>query len=63
MKCFNCDANMKLDREKDISRCNRCFDLKLNFRCWDCGAICNAYPPTKEDPLDEAIRRSGEHHG
>ena len=62
MKCFNCDANMKLEREKDISRYNDLFDIKLTFSCAECGAVANAYPP-KEDPLDEPIRRSGEYHG
>ena len=62
MKCFNCDANMKLEREKDISRYNDCFDIKLSFKCLECGAVANAYPP-KDDPLDEAIRRGGEYHG
>ena len=61
MKCFNCDANMKLEREKDISRYNRCFDIKLSFSCLECGAVANAYPP-KEDLLNEVIRRSGEHY-
>ena len=60
MKCFNCNANMKLTREKNISRVNNLFDLKLSFECPNCGAVANAYPP-KEDPLDEPIRRSGEY--
>ena len=62
MKCFNCNANMKLERQKDISRYNNLFNLKLSFSCPKCGAVANAYPP-KDDPLDENIRRSGEHHG
>lgn len=53
---------MQLKREKNISRYNNCFDLKLSFSCPECGAVVNAYPP-KDDLLDEAIRRSGEHHG
>ena len=51
---------MKLTREKNISRYNNLFDLKLSFECLDCGAVANAYPP-KDDPLDEPIRRSGEY--
>jgi len=62
MKCFNCNANMQLKREKNISRYNHCFDLKLTFKCLNCGAVVNAYPP-KDDPLDEPIRRGGEYHG
>ena len=53
---------MKLERQKDISRYNNLFNLKLSFSCPKCGAVANAYPP-KDDPLDENIRRSGEHHG
>lgn len=52
---------MLLKREKDISRYNDLFNIKLTYQC-DCGAVVNAYPP-KQDPLDEPIRRSGEHHG
>lgn len=48
MKCFNCDASMKLEREKNISRYNDLFDLKLTFKCNECGAVVNAYPP-KDD--------------
>ena len=48
MKCFNCDANMKLEREKNISRYNDLFDIKLTFKCNECGAVVNAYPP-KDD--------------
>jgi len=48
MKCFNCNANMKLEREKDISRYNNLFNLKLTFGCPECGAVANAYPP-KDD--------------
>ena len=62
MKCFNCNANMKLLKERDISYYNDLFDIKLFFSCPKCGAVVNAYPP-KDDPLDEPIRRSGEHHG
>ena len=62
MKCFNCNANMQLKREKNISRYNDLFDLKLSFSCPECGAVVNAYPP-KDDLLDEPIRRGGEHHG
>jgi len=61
MKCFNCNADMKLQREKDISQYNDLFDIKLTYYC-DCGAVVNAYPP-KDDLLDEPIRRSGEYHG
>ena len=50
MKCFNCNANMKLTREKDISRYNDLFDLKLSFECLDCGAVANAYPPKDDEP-------------
>ena len=39
---------MKLERQKDISRYNHCFDLKLTFECKECGAVANAYPP-KDD--------------
>ena len=52
---------MQLKREKDISRYNNLFDIKLTY-CCDCGAVVNAYPP-KDDPLDKPIRRSGEYHG
>ena len=31
MKCFNCNENMQLQREKDISRYNDLFDLKLSY--------------------------------
>jgi len=62
MKCFNCNASMKLLKERDISYYNNLFDIKLFFSCSECGAAVNAYPP-KDDPLDEPIRRSGEHHG
>tara|TARA_R110000824_G_scaffold81336_3_gene204404 strand:+ start:345 stop:533 length:189 start_codon:yes stop_codon:yes gene_type:complete len=62
MKCFICNEYMQLQREKDISRYNDLFDLKLSFSCPECGAVVNAYPP-KDDLLDEAIRRSGEYHG
>ncbi len=47
---------MKLTREKNISRYNNLFDLKLSFECLDCGAVANAYPP-KEDPKDEPMSR------
>jgi len=50
MKCFNCNANMKLTREKDISRYNNLFDLKLSFECLSCGAVANAYPPKDDEP-------------
>lgn len=48
MKCFNCNASMKLEREKNISRYNDLYDLKLTFKCNECGAAVNAYPP-KDD--------------
>lgn len=56
MKCFNCNANMKLTREKNISRYNNLFDLKLSFECLDCGAVANAYPPKPEDDEPEIIK-------
>jgi hypothetical protein len=61
MKCFICNEYMQLKREKDISRYNNLFDIKLTY-CCDCGAVVNAYPP-KDDLLDKPIRRSGEYHG
>jgi len=57
MKCFNCNANMKLEREKDISRYNNLFNLKLSFSCPECGAVANAYPP-KDD--NQKVSHGGE---
>ncbi len=58
MKCFNCNANMKLEREKNISRYNHCFDLKLSFSCPNCGAVANAYAPK-----DDGIKEGGKDYG
>jgi hypothetical protein len=49
---------MKLERQKDISRYNDLFDIKLSFKCLECGAVANAYPPK-----DDAIKQGEEHHG
>jgi len=57
MKCFNCNANMKLERQKDISRYNDLFDIKLSFKCLECGAVANAYPPK-----DDGIKQGGKYY-
>jgi hypothetical protein len=48
---------MKLEREKDISRYNNLFDLKLSFSCQECGAVANAYPPK-----DDGIKQGGKYY-
>ena len=56
MKCFNCNANMKVVKETDISYYNHCFNLKITFECKECGAVANAYPPKNDNQEVSHVR-------
>jgi len=39
---------MEVVKETDISYYNDCFNLKITFKCNECGAVANAYPPKND---------------
>ena len=52
MKCFNCNADMKFEGEKEISRYNDLYDTKLSFKCQECNSCAEAYVPKENHNAD-----------
>ena len=52
MKCFNCNADMKFQGEKEISRYNDLYDHKITFKCQECNSCAEAYVPKGEHYAD-----------
>ena len=48
-RCSICNADMKFEGEKEISRYNDSYDTKLTFKCQECNSCAEAYVP-KENP-------------
>jgi len=49
MKCFNCNADMKHQEQKEISRVNDIYEFKITYKCYECNSCAEAYVP-KENP-------------
>ena len=49
MKCFNCNADMKHQEQKEIARVNDIYEFKITYKCYECNSCAEAYVP-KENP-------------